>query len=278
MKIIAINRLEMTDFILGRSRWLIAPLLTAFLAYILLGLTLIYVKNTSEHVNLWDALFLLLWGRPTLIILSPLLCYLVADLAPEAAFGQNLMLRSGSRKTWWQGKTLFVLTAVVVFMLLTLFTYIAIALFVLPHENNWSSYFTQPQIVHNMTADIFSLSPYLAAGFSLVTIGMWWLFLGLMVVVVSEGTRNPALGFLSGLLLCFSDLIPWIEELPQPIGQIVNHLWFVNYMNLPSGMTLYEGFGPALALSSMIYWFAAIGLLYLVGLRLHMKQDFFGKE
>lgn len=268
-------RFEVTQHILEKRRWLLSPLIMAFVTYIVTGALIVQSRNFSLSVNIWDAL-LSTWANQRLVffILTPLFCYLVSDLLPEPDYGQAMLLRIGSRRRWWQGKVLALGLAVLSYMGLNLLILTAVATFVLPWERTWSPFASQYPLEAGLHSTILTLPPSVAISAQLLLLSLWWFSLGLLVMLLAQRFHRSVIGFLVGVLISLIGAMDWYGTLPADIVK-----WtFASYLFLHMRAIEVPTMSPGTILGMILYWLIWTALFYALGLSMSRRWDFYQTE
>ena len=267
-------RFEIEQHLLCK-RWLLPLPIVLFIAYVKISEVLIRASNFSMSGNAWDALFNV-FGNSNIIffVITLLFLYLVSDLMLETELDEAILLRLGSRRLWWLGKTLTLGLAALSYVVITVGTVGAVASFVLPWQSTWSEALSQFPLEFCVAPAALALPPLYAFGQLLLLLILGWLCLGLLVMVVTQFSHHYAWGFIAGVLISFSGLGALRAGVPPPYSYffIHQHLLF----NLH-----YLGDAPLASPSvivSICYWIGWIAILLVVGYRLSLRQDFFPQE
>lgn len=253
-----------------RKRWLLPLPVLLFIAYRssnavrTLGATGLYSPNA------WDVLFLAL-GNPYNIYLAIglLFLFLVCDLLPEPDVGQLVLMRLGSRTSWWLGKLATLLIATVVYVLGTVAILALVASLGFPWQAKYSTTaMNMPEQV-NLPMNYFRLidpgPPGLVVVQELLLLGLGLFCFGLLMAVFTQLTQRYFFGLLAGILILFGSFAGLSLSGPPA--------WAIA---LPSAHLTYLTFLPVRTLpviSSVLYWSAWIGLLAGIGYKLSRRQD-----
>jgi len=217
---------------------------------------LIRASNFSMSGNAWDALFSV-FGNSNIIffVITLLFLYLVNDLMLETGLDEAILLRLGSRRLWWLGKTLTLGLAVLSYAVITVGTVGAVASFVLPWQSTWSEGALQFPLEFSVVPAALALSPLYAFGQLLLLLILGWFCLGLLVMVVTQFSHHYAWGFVVGVLVSFSGLGALRADVRPPYSYffIHQHLLF----NLH-----YLGDAPSASPSVVVSIFYWIGWCY----------------
>jgi hypothetical protein len=254
-----------------RKRWLLPIPLLLFLAYRSYNyLSQPGLAGPLQSTNAWDMLFLVFGNRFNIYFaLGLLYLYLVCDLLPEPNLGQLVLLRLGSRKTWWAGKamTLFILTLVFVCGSAGLLA--GLASLVLPWQSGYSQQAQFMPDTVNLPMNFFrkleAPSPFafLSQELALLMLGLFGL--GLVMLVINQFTKRYYIGLLAGCVVLFAGMVSielsgppaWAAWLP---GYHLTYLAMIPVRTIP----LWQSF---------LYWAIWIMLFLLVGLTISRKQD-----
>lgn len=255
---------------LWRKRWLLPLPLLGFIAYRCTNAIQVSSRFNPLAPNAWDLLFTAFGNRFNVYLAIGLLfLYLVCDLLPEGALGQQVLLRLGSRKTWWLGKvlTLLGLTLVYVFGSAGLLAIMASLAF--PWQAGYSAAaMANPDQVGLPMSFFRAIQPgppwqVLGAYLLLLILGLFCL--GLLMMVVTQLTRRYFFGLLAGCLALASGYIGLFLSAP-PVWSLILMSEHFTYMgqfplrNVPLGY-------------SILYWAVWIALLAAGGLLISRRQD-----
>jgi hypothetical protein len=254
-----------------RRRWLLPAPTALFVAHMAIGGTVPQSARDAFSYNAWDALFgVFANGNVILYVMTPLLLYLVSDLLPEPEFVHMVLLRLGSRRRWWVGKSLTLAVAVLGYLALTVGLVAVVAGFVLPWRASWSPGARQYTGRITIPRSAMSIPPAAAFGQLLVLLALGWFCLGLVTLLATQAWKRSVLGLLAGISVLATGLLTVKGDVPPPYAyfSIAPHLLFG--LHSFGEVTAQQ---PRLA-SSIIYWVTGIVLLFAAGLRLSARQDF----
>jgi hypothetical protein len=253
-----------------RKRWLLPLPVLLFIAY--RSYHAVRALEISDVIspNAWDLLFLAL-GNPYNIYLAfgLLYLYLVCDLLPEPDLGQLVLLRLGSRRSWWLGKLTTLLIASLIYVLGSAAVLAVIAGLAFPWQAGYSAAaMNMPEQV-NLPMNYFRLidpgPPILTLSQELLLLGLGLFCFGLVMLVLTQLTQRYFIGLAAGVVILFGSFVG--------LGLSGPPAWAVA---LPSAHLTYTTFIPiriSPVIWSVLYWSAWIGLLAMMGLRISRKQD-----
>lgn len=266
---------EIEQHVFLRKRWLSPLPIMLFIAYVVIGAVLVRSSNFSLSGNTWDALFSVFSNSNIIFfVITPLFLYLVSDLMVEAALDEAILLRLGSRRLWWLGKTLTLGLAVLGYAVITVGIIGAVSSFVLPWQSAWSEAASQFPLEFYVTPAVLALSPASAFGQLLLLLVLGWFCLGLLVMVVTQFSHHHAWGFVVGVLVLFSGLGALKASVRRPYSYLFihEHLLFNPHYFRDGPLA------PLPVIASVFYWIGWIAVLLALGYRLGLRQDFFPQE
>jgi hypothetical protein len=254
-----------------RKRWLLPIPLLLFLAYRSFNyLTQPGLAGPLQPTNTWDILFLIFGNRYNVYFaLGLLYLYLVCDLLPERAMGQLVLLRLGSRKTWWAGKTLTLLFLTLIYVLGSAVLLVGLASLFLPWQPGYSLQAQfMPDSVNlpmNFFRKLLAPSPwgFLSQELALLALGLF--SFGLVMLVVNQFTKRYYFGLLAGCVVLFAGMVSielsgppaWATWLP---GYHLTYLAMIPVRTMP----LWQSF---------LYWTVWIVFLWFAGFMVSRRQD-----
>lgn len=264
-----------TEQHLFRKRWWLLPPIVLFITYITVSSVLIQAINNSVAANCWDALFSIFGnGNILFFVLTPLFLYLVSDMASESRFGEVILLRLGSRRLWWLGKVFTLVLMAIFYIAIIVGMILATISFVLPWERTWSNSATQFPFDSQLIPEVLSLSPTSAFSQLLLLLLLGWFCLGLLIMVVTQSTGRPILGFTIGILTNFLSLLLWRDSVVSAYEFLFMHQHLLFYSHTFTSRSPLS----SSVLASVVYWTVCIVLLFGLGWRLSQKYDFLGRE
>lgn len=244
----------------------------AFIAYAVFGAVLAQSKNTSLDANTWDVLWAVLTNqRLVLFSLTPLFCYLASDLLPEPAFGQAMLFRLGSRRLWWFGKTITLGLTVISYTALNVLVLVMIASIVLPWERGWSPLSFQKFSEWGAPPAIVTLPPPAIIGLQLILLGLWWFFIGLLVMVVAQRFQRSTAGFVTGIIINFvTQTIDWYGVFPSSMANFLSSEQIFIFTRAVQD----SAWEIATVVYMITHWVVWIVVVYCWGLKMSLRQDF----
>lgn len=255
-------------------RWLVSLPVMGFIAYRSINAVNALSAVTGHPVNAWDAAFHAFGSADVVyMVIAVIFLALIGNLLPESTFGQSMMLRLGSRRTWWLGKFLTLAAATLGYIFINLMTFVVLVSMALPWAKDWSEYTRNDFIAVGLYKDAMALSPLTTFVYLLILLTLGVFCLGLISVTVTLAARRNLVGFLvgAGVLICgyigthfAGSVSSWLMNV-----LITNHFELTPGVfpirNIPVGM-------------SMLYWISGIIILGAVGLSLSRRQDFIAIE
>ena len=270
MRFLSFIHLQLRGQIL-RKRWLFPVPLLLFLTYRSFNyLTQTGLAGLEYSANAWDLLFLVFGNRYNIYFaLGLLYLYLVCDLLPEPDLGQLVLLRLGSRKTWWAGKALTLLLLTLIFVLGSAAVLAGLAGFILPWQADYSQQAQYMPETVNLPMNFFrSIQPPLPIVFlfqelSLLILGLFGF--GMVIMVVNQITKRYYYGLVAGCVIFFCSLVSielsgpplWAAWLP---GHHLTYLAMIPIRTIPLAY-------------SYLYWAIWILLFLSGGLLISRRQD-----
>lgn len=174
------------------------------------------VESAASQGNALEA-FIWAFGKPEIIyfVISILFIFLISDLTPEDSYGQQILLRLGSRKTWWLGKAVFVFLSTLGYALILVLSFFLPVLTKYPISKGWSA-----ASIGNYGISLgYSLkngSPVQAFWSILVFLIIGWFAIGLLIQIVNLLFQRRWIGFLSGIIVIICSKLGAIDG--GPIG------------------------------------------------------------
>ena len=264
-----------TRLLVIRWRWLLPLPVMSFIAYLLTN-TLKnnqlpgFLPGSGNMVNSWDALFIAFGNAYYMVfVIVNLFLILVCDSMPESGFGQMAVFRLFSRKKWWAAKSLSMLLAAFLYILICFIFILGPTSLSLSFSFEWSQLANYPP---NILLPFFlqrQASPLEAAGilFGLNVLGFW--SLGIMMQVITLLTKRYLYGYLTALLVLVGSL--------GISGSLVNVSPFLQL--LPAVRNLILTFYPfpfreVPLFWSFVYWGIWLLFLNLAGSRISRRQNY----
>lgn len=267
-------RLEAEQHLL-RKRWLLPWPLLLFIAYITLSGNVVQSTNWGLSANSWDALFSVFGnGNVLFFVVTPLFLYLVSDMLPEPNFGQSVLLRLGSRRRWWVGKTLAMGVAVAVYSSLSVGIVASLASFVLPWQSSWSQAASRYPLEFYLSPRVLTLSPPSAFAQLLFLLTLGWFGLGLLVMVVAQRLRHSFAGFTAGVFVNIGGLAASKTYLAPPYAYLFIHQHLVFNLHAFAGE---ESIYPTVSVS-VLFWLVWLVIFFVLGWRWSLTHDFLPQE
>ncbi|HAF63023.1 MAG TPA: hypothetical protein DCK95_11965 [Anaerolineaceae bacterium] len=161
--------------------------------------------------------FIWAFGKPEIVyfVVSVLWIFLISDLTPEGSFGQQIILRLGSRSTWWMGKVLFVLLSTFAYALVLMTSFFIPVLSKYPFSETWSTASLNSSGI-NLGYSTMNSSPLQAFWNILLFLLIGWFAIGLLVQIINLIFKQRWAGFLSGIIIIICSMLGAIDG--GPIG------------------------------------------------------------
>ncbi len=280
-------RFQLRSLIL-RLRWLLMLPVLGFIVY-LLGNALNpsgfpiwdnpLVPNPFGQIvsdfNAWDALFIAFGNAYYMTFaIANLYLLLVCDSLPEKEFGQLALFRMGSRTKWWLAKSLSVLAAALLYILLSMLIILIGAGLRIGFDWNWSQFGTIGSNILIMPLhQIGYFPPWTIALLilALCTLGFW--AFGMLMQVIALLTRRPIYGYLTAMILLIGGMgaserlinVPRQLRLLPPLRNLILTHWPYPFRQAPISWSFY-------------YWVFLLAVLFVSGLVFSRKHNFFSKH
>jgi hypothetical protein len=245
---------------------------------ILLGYWAIHVMQALEpapgSVLQGSALEAFLWafGKPEIVyfIATALWIYLVSGLAPENSYGQYILLKVASRKTWWSGKVLCLLISVVIYCLLLFGSFFLVTAVQLPVSLSWTEVglnnFGIPlgYVLKNGSPlnGVVQIITFLLVG---------WFSMGLLMMTVNQVTQARWPGFLSGAFILI------IANLGSITGGPIGGQGIESYFMIQNHLEYTPLWSPVRVIPvfySWVFWGVWIAVCLAVGYTIVNRHDF----
>ena len=191
-----------------RWRWILPIVVGLCLGY--WAQNVVSVLSTPAAAGLQgNALEAFIWafGKPEIVyfVVSILYIYLLSDLLPENAYGEQVLLRLRSRKTWWLGKTSFVLISTLVYVLLLMGSFFIPVLVKYPVSGEWSAAGLN-NFGMGLGYSTNNGTPVQAFWSILSFLFIGWFAIGLLIQIINLISQRRWMGFIGGvfLIICAS--------------------------------------------------------------------------
>lgn len=266
-----------------RWRWLLpvaAGLLLGYWAGNIIGMLKAQAVFSEASASLpsGGALEAFIWafGKPEIVyfVITAIYIYLVSDYLPGTSYEQAVLLRLGSRNTWWVDKVFLVFVSTIVYTVLLFGSFLLMVLWRYPLSVEWSP-FTRYDFGMGLGYAIKNGTPIQAVLSISTFLILGWCAIGLLILTVTLLTRKNTVGFLAGALVVVLSISGSV--LGGPIGGegwmayllIQNHL---EYTPLWSPVRVIPEY------ASWIFWLIWISLCFVVGWFSSKRTDFFAIE
>lgn len=273
MNFIPFLKYQMRSYLL-RWRWLVSLPVMGFIAYRSINAVNALSAVTGHPVNAWDATFHAFGSADVVyMVLAVIFLALTGDMLPEAAYGQAMMMRLGSRRLWWFGKILTLAAATLGYLLVNLTTFFLLVSAALPWTRDWSEYTRSDFIAVGLYKDVMLITPLKTFVYLLVLLALGLFCLGLIGMSVTLAARRNEVGFLAGAGVLLSGYIGTYFA-----GSVTS--WLMNFL-ITNHFELTPGVFPIRNIpvgASVLYWLFAILVLGYIGRTLSRKQDFIAIE
>jgi hypothetical protein len=233
-------------------------------------------RSLNSFSNVWDILISIL-NNPQLIHhgMTNLFIFMISDYTVYGQFDQSMLIRTGSRKTWFNYQAISIFLTAILFSALLFFMVFCIASLVSVWGWDWSPVASviigKQQFV---SQNILQFSPGWTTFFMLVFLSLAWAGIGIVVNCITLVTQHAVEGFIAGLVLNYSAFLIWSANLQIPWLQAIS---FHRYMFFLSNMQDVNSLFSALLLS-ILYWSIWIALSLFILRRICQKKDFLVKE
>jgi|GEM_PF-1326648 len=233
-------------------------------------------RSLNSFSNVWDILVSIL-NNPQLIHhgMTNLFIFMISDYTVYGQFDQSMLIRTGSRKTWFNYQAISIFLTAILFSALLFFMVFCIASLVSVWGWDWSPIASviigKQQVV---SQNILQFSPGWITFFMLVFLSLAWTGIGIVVNCITMATQHAVGGFIAGLVLNYSVFLIWSANLQIPWLQKIS---FHHYMFFLSNIRDQNSLLPVLLLS-LLYWSIWIALSLFIFQRVCQKKDFLVKE
>jgi hypothetical protein len=259
-----------------RWRWLLPIPVMLFIGYLVTNFLLTkqvpnFLAASKPMVNVWDALFISFGNAYYMVfVIANLFLILVCDSLPEAGFGQLTILRLGSRKNWWAGKSLSIFAAAFIYTLTCMLMMLIFASIRLPFSLGWSTWTAGYASNTLLPASLLGqMGPLAAAAllFGLDVLGFW--ALGMVMQVVALLTKRYLYGYFVGLIVLVGGLgisgslvnVPDVIKLLPAIRNLILTFYPFPFREVP-------------IIWSFVYWAIWLILLFSIGRAVSRRQNY----
>ncbi len=257
-----------------RGRWLLSLPVMGFIAYRSINAVNALSAMTGYPVNAWDATFHAFGSADVVyMILAVVFLVLVSDLLPEPAFGQALMMRLGSRRLWWLGKSLTLAAATLEYLALNLVSFVVLVGLTLPWARDWSEYTRSDFIAVGLYKGAMLISPFKTFTYLVILLALGLFCLGLISVTVTLVTRRNAMGFLAATGVLLSGYIG--TYFAGSTTSWLSNFLITNHFELTPGVFPIRDIPIGI---SILYWVFGVVAIGVIGSMLSRKQDFIAIE
>ncbi len=257
-----------------RWRWLLPIVVGLCLGYWAQNVISVLSSPVSSGLqgNAFEA-FIWAFGKPEIVyfVVSILYIYLISDLLPENAYGQQILLRLRSRKAWWLGKASFVFLSTLLYAFLLMGSFFIPVLIKYPFSRDWSAAGLNNYGI-GLGYSIINGSPVQAFWriFSFLFIG--WLAIGLFIQIVNLISQRRWIGFICGILLVVC------ASLGDILGGPIGGEGIASFFLLQNHLEFTPLWAPMRVIPetySWIFWFLWIVICLGSGFYLSRKASFF---
>lgn len=236
-----------------KRRWLIPIVFITTLVLYYDSIALAAVQQIGVSINAWDVVIGLLNSRLSVHQgLTNLLIFLVSDIALFEELDQPILLKIGSRWRWFQVQAICVTTTVILYIALVIIIILGVTATTVPWSLEWSPAAASILNRQGLPANAFlALSPLGTSLFMLTLLGLAWIGISVVVSAITLATQKSILGFVTGLILNYSTLIIWLNDVHSPL---LDKFWFHQRMFLWHNEA--TGTGPLISsfTQSALYW------------------------
>lgn len=265
-------------FYFQRWRWLIPVLLGGLLGY--WACYVIRALNAQPLMGIpsGNALEGFIWafGKPEIVyfVLTTAFVYLVSDFLPASSFEQSMLIRLGSRRTWWFTRVILVILSTLLYAGLLFGGFFLVVLPQFPLSSEWS-----PAGLNNFGMGLgYSLkngSPVQGAVSIAEFLVIGWLAIGLFILVTNLITRRTWIGFLGGALIII------LSEMGSIFGGPIGGQGWISYLLIQNHLEYTPLWAPVRVIpvaASWIFWITWIGVCCAAGWISSRHSDFWALE
>ena len=220
--------------------------------------------------------FIWAFGKPEIVyfVISILWLFLISDLTPEDSYGQQILLRLGSRSTWWTGKVLFVLLSTFVYALLLIGSFFIPVLSHYPISSRWSVASLGSSGI-NLGYSTINGSPLQAFWNILLFLVIGWFAMGLLVQIINLIFKQRWVGFLSGIILIICSKLGALDGGPIGGDGITSFFLLQNHLEF-TPLWAPERIIPEIY--SWIFWTVWVILCLVTGFIISRRTNFYAAK
>ncbi|MGV8025473.1 MAG: hypothetical protein AB2L18_02820 [Anaerolineaceae bacterium] len=230
------------------------------------------VHSAGLQGNALEA-FIWAFGKPEIIyfVISILFIFLISDLTPEDAYGQQILLRLGSRKTWWLGKVIFVFLSTLVYSFLLVLSFFLPVLEKYPFSKDWSAASLNSFGI-NLGYSIKNGNPVQAFWSILAFLIIGWFAIGLLIQIINLLFQRRWIGFLSGIVIIICSKLGAIDGGPIGGDGIASFFLLQNHLEFTP---LWAPMRIIPEIYSWVFWLLWVFICLITGFLICKKIDFF---
>jgi len=220
--------------------------------------------------------FIWAFGKPEIVyfVISILWLFLISDLTPEDAYGQQILLRLGSRTAWWMGKVLFVGLSTFVYALLLIASFFIPVLIKYPFSSTWSAASLGSYGI-NLGYSIINGSPVQAFWNILLFLVIGWFAIGLLVQIVNLIFKQRWVGFLSGIIITICSELGALDGGPIGGDGISSFFLLQNHLEFTP---LWAPMRVIPEIYSWIFWAVWVILCLVIGFIISRRTNFYAAK
>lgn len=276
MKMHAFLKYQFKHFIL-RRRWLLPLPVGLCLGYwaqkVVQSAIAIYapaVQGNALEAFIWA------FGKPEIVyfVISILWLFLISDLTPEDSYGQQILLRLGSRNAWWMGKVLFVLLSTFVYTLLLVVSFSLPVLSHYPISSTWSAASLSSSGI-NLGYSIINGGPLQAFWNILFFLVIGWFAIGLLVQIINLIFKQRWAGFLGGIILIICSKLGTLDGGPIGGNGISSFFMLQNHLEFTP---LWAPMRVIPEVYSWIFWAVWVILCLVIGFIISRRTSFYAAK
>lgn len=254
-----------------------------YLFIVINSVTIISSYETGNiQFNFWDLIFFV-FANPKNIVISLIFTFiiLINNIVVDRNFQNEMILKLGSRRTWWNIKV-FVLFLKSSICILSLSILAIIGGIKFKFSLNWSNGFSQMKKLSNskhlfysspLNEDIFQQSPMLSFVETILLLLLGLIAIGLFVMVTTLLFSNKIVSIISGILALIIAVIPAFEMKTSIITNIIYNHILINTHSFNNMNSSFPSVGYSIS-----HWILYIIILYFAGYKLSLNKNFISKN
>jgi hypothetical protein len=260
------------DTYLFRRRWLLSPGVALLVAFTAVDNLQMHVINYAKQPNIWDVLFRIWLNHHFHFFVSNVLfVFLVSDISVTTAWEDALLLRIQSRRMWWLSKVLLLAICTVAYFGILVGAALAVGGASFPWKVTWSDAAVTCTTNWDFNPTLLRYSPYSAFALTGLLAVLGWFSLGLFASMICLATGKFVWGFIGATSANFVGLLALLKPIAPPYSYLpFQYHFLINYHAFGDSTSAY----PSIQIS-LLYWMIVISLLFMAGLWLSSRHDFF---